>query len=208
MIGKLKGVLDTVGDDYVILDVAGVGYVLFCSAHTIRQLPATGHTITLQVETHVREDHIHLYGFTTRDEKKMFLQLTKINGVGSKVALAMLSVLTPEQIVMAIAAQDKHALTAAPGVGPKLALRLLTELKDVVAAGWSTSEGVAQVSAVQAGTEGQSHHIQDAVSALVNLGYQRAEAYRVIQRVAVSHKTVSVDMLITEGLRELAGAIG
>lgn len=207
MIGKLKGILDTVGEEYVILDVSGVGYVVFCSGNTIGRLPAAGHTVTLQVETHVREDHIHLYGFATHDEKKMFLQLTRVNGVGSKVALGILSALTPEEIVVAIAAQDKHALTAAPGVGPKLALRLLTELKDVVAAGWSVSEAVSQ-GIQKPENQGNHAHIQDAVSALVNLGYQRTEAYRVIQKVALGRDSASVDALITEGLRELAGAIG
>ena len=205
MIGKLKGILDTIGEEHVIIDVAGVGYVVFCSATTIRLLPDVGHTVTLQIETHVREDHIHLYGFATIDEKKMFLQLTKVNGVGSKVALGILSALTSEQIVMAIMAQDKQALTAAPGVGPKLAMRLITELKDSLAAGWS---GMGMASGHTAGNGGgglPQNDVLDAVSALVNLGYQRLDAHRVIQRIAAQHNGLSVDGLITEGLRELAG---
>lgn len=207
MIGKLKGLLDTVGEDFVMIDVSGVVYVAFCSAASLRQLPSIGHAVTLYIETHVREDHIHLYGFVTNEERKMFLQLTKINGVGNKVALAILSVLTPGQVVTAIAAQDKSAFTAAPGVGPKLAARLLTELKGQLGEHWiSSTPGSITGDATQ--TIGLARNdIMDAVSALVNLGYGRSDAYQAVQRVAAKEEAVPVDVLIRDGLKELAGAI-
>jgi Holliday junction DNA helicase RuvA len=208
MIGKLKGLVDTVGEDYAMIDVGGVGYVAFCSAGTLRQLPSVGEATTLHIETHVREDHIHLYGFASTEERRMFQQLTKINGVGNKVALAILSALSPGQIVTAIAAQDKQALTQAPGVGPKLAARLLTELKGQLGENWtsvSTAPIVSGPNTNGAGIGLARNDVMDAVSALVNLGYNRSDAYQAVQRVASKEESIEVDGLIREGLKELAG---
>jgi holliday junction DNA helicase RuvA len=207
MIGKLKGRIDSVGEDYVMVDVGGVVYIVFCSAGTLRQLPSAGEAAVIYIETHVREDHIHLYGFATTEEKKMFLQLVKINGVGNKVALAMLSVLNPGQIVTAIVAQDKKALTGVPGVGPKLAARLLTELKDQLGESWIGSSA-APVTSSSAPTMGIARNdVMDAVSALVNLGYNRSDAYQAVQRIASKEGGLPVDVLIRDSLKELAGAL-
>lgn len=201
MIGKLKGIIDTVSEDTVLIDVGGVGYVAFCSAHTLRILPPAGQAAVLWIETHVREDHIHLYGFATTEEKMMFLQLTKVNGVGNKMALAILSTLTPQQVVTAISAEDKPALTAAPGVGPKLALRIITELKEKLV-GMSVSSTVMPGHA-GASTQAEANGLSDAISALINLGYNRSDAYTAVNKAFTQHQDNSVDVLIREGLRTL-----
>lgn len=202
MIGKLKGILESTSDDHVIIDVAGVGYIVFCSAYTLRQLPVLGSLVNLWIETHVREDHIHLYGFISSEEKRLFLQLTKVSGVGSKMGLAILSALTPGQVVMAVASQDKTALMSASGVGPKLAARLLVELKDKLTLGLDVD-----ISAKNLSVSNKENSVQndanDAVSALVNLGYSRSDAFMVINRVASSNAELSVDQLIKEGLKAL-----
>src|SRR5215469_16365321 len=132
MIAKLTGILDRNGGDGVVIDVGGVGYLVFCSARTQRQLPGEGEAARLLIETHVREDHIHLYGFADEGERGAFRLLTTVQGVGAKLALAILSVLVPEALTTAIMAQDKAALARAEGVGPKLAQRIVNELKDKV----------------------------------------------------------------------------
>ena len=207
MIGKLKGIIEVLGEETLLLDVGGVGYVVFCSAYTLRQMPRVGEASSLWIETHVREDHIHLYGFATIEEKNIFQQLVKVNGVGNKMALAILSTLTPQQVITAIHAQDKQALQSAPGVGPKLAVRLLTELKDkVLDVGFFVMpEHTGSVEKIRV-TEPQGVHISDAVSALVNLGYSRSDAYLVVYKIAAHGESLPVDKLIRESLKELAGA--
>src|SRR5690242_17327897 len=123
MIRKLKGIVDSIETDAVILDVGGVGYGVFCSANTLRLLPREKESTTLFIETHVREDHIHLFGFATAEEQESFQTLVKVSGVGAKMAMAVLSAMTPSQIATAIAAQDQNAFKAVSGVGPKLASR-------------------------------------------------------------------------------------
>ena len=169
MIAKLWGRLDDILDDAVVVDVQGVGYHAFCSGRTLRRLPAAGAAVELHIVTHVREDHIHLYGFIDTIERDWFGLLQTVQGVGARVALALLAVIEPADLLVVIAAQDKAALMQANGVGGKLATRILTELKD--AAG-SVNLGSAAL-AVEAGAGGD---IGDAVSALVNLGYRRGEA--------------------------------
>jgi Holliday junction DNA helicase RuvA len=200
MIARLKGILDEIGDDWAIIDVGGVGYFVFCPGKTLQGLQKIGESVVLHIETHVREDHIHLYGFLTGGEKEWFGRLLNVQGVGAKVALAILSVLTPAEIGQAIAAQDKTMIGRANGVGPKLATRIVTELKDKV----SAFEGFEASPAVSGKPSGGSL-AADAVSALVNLGYKRAEA------VAATNKAVKrlgedagVQALIPEALRELA----
>ncbi len=185
MIAKLKGLVDSVGEDWVILDVNGVGYLVFASAKTLGKLPKVGEATSLLIETHVREDHIHLYGFGDVAERDWFKLLTTVQGVGAKVGLAILSALTAPDIMHAIAAQDKKVLTQANGVGPKVATRILTELKDKAGAiALSTPEGLSSNSgAVTSSSTGFGGAPVEAVSALVNLGYGRSEALAAVSKV-------------------------
>jgi len=130
MIGKLSGLVDSAGADWAIVDVSGVGYVVHCSGRGFAALPGQGEPVSLWIETHVREDHIHLYGFPEAAERDWFRLLSTVQGVGARVALAILSVLAPDDLIQAIAAQDQRAVARANGVGPKLAGRIVTELKD------------------------------------------------------------------------------
>ncbi len=201
MIARLKGILDEIGDDWAIIDVGGVGYFVFCPGKTLQGLPKIGESVVLHIETHVREDHIHLYGFLTGGEKEWFGRLQSVQGVGARVALAILSVLTPGEIAQAIAVQDRTMLGRAPGVGPKLATRIVIELKDKVPA----FEGFEPVPAVAGRSPGGSL-AADAVSALVNLGYRQADAMGAVSRVSRAQGgEASLEALIRGGLKELAG---
>ena len=169
MIAKLTGVLDSIGEDRVVVDVGGIGYLAYCSGRTLRALPAVGGSVALAIETHVREDHIHLYGFIDAAERDWFGLLTTVQGVGARVALAILTVLEPGVITDAVISHDKAAFTQAAGVGPKLAARLVTELKDRVGE-------LVVVRPIQFASEAAGDGagpVGDAVSALVNLGYRR-----------------------------------
>jgi holliday junction DNA helicase RuvA len=199
MIAKLSGILDSAGPEGVVVDVGGVGYLVFCSARTLRQLPGKGEAVRLVVETHVREDHIHLYGFFDEAERGAYRLLTTFQGVGAKVALAILGAVSPDALVAAIAAQDRAALTQADGVGPKLATRIVVELRDKVG---GLSLAAAPVGGATPILEGVA---ADAVSALVNLGYRRVDAFGAVARA--SRKVGSdakLDVLIRGGLKELA----
>lgn len=202
MIGKLNGIIDSVSGSHVILDVNGVGYVVTCSTRTLRQIGANGATATLRVETQVREDAISLFGFCDTEEQDWFKLLTTVQGVGAKVALSILGTVAPEQLAHVIAAQDKTALTEADGVGPKLALRLVTELKDKVPA--FTGRKTVLAGTPQAGTALRGSAASDAVSALVNLGYRRAEAFGAVASVSHDHPSAKLDDLIRLGLAELS----
>jgi Holliday junction DNA helicase RuvA len=200
LIAKLKGVVDTVDTDSAIIDVGGVGYLVSASARTLREL-AAGDAVTVLVETIVREDAIALYGFLETVERDWFRILTTVQGVGARVALSILSTLSPVEIARAIAAQDRATLSRPAGVGPKLAARLATELKDKAAA-----FGVAPLGkGVEAPAMPAGSINEDAVSALENLGYKRVEAFgavaRVTQRLGVEAK---LEAVITAGLQELA----
>lgn len=201
MIAKLTGLIDRSGAEGVVIDVGGVGYLVFCSARTLRLLPGVGEAARLLIETHVREDHIHLYGFIDEAERGAFRLLTTVQGVGAKLALAISGVLAPDALAAAIMAQDRAALAQADGVGPKLAARIVNELRDKVGglAGDSLSApGVA----VAAGNGGAA---SDAVSALVNLGYRRVDASGAVARAARQlGAEAGVDALIRGGLKELA----
>ena len=184
MIAKLKGLIDSVGEDWVVVDCGGVGYLVSCSTRTLARLEA-GTAAALLIETHVREDAILLYGFLDAGEREWFRLLTTVQGVGAKVGLAILSVASPDQLLQILAAQDKAGLTRANGVGPKLALRILTELKDKagkIALG-GFGGGAAIVSAATA-LPAATGRMEDAVSALVNLGYKRMEAFQAVGEVA------------------------
>ena len=204
MIAKLTGLVDSTGEDYVIIDVGGVGYSVFCSNRTLNMLATATGTVSVMIETHVREDHIHLYGFADEAERAWFKLLITVQGVGAKVCLAILSVLSPDNLVQAIAAQDKAAVTQAPGVGPKLATRILSELKDKVG-GISLGSTTAVLEGEVAYADGASQFANDAVSALVNLGYGRSDAFRVVHQAAAKlGADASVEVLIKDGLSELS----
>jgi len=205
MIAKLKGLLDSVSDSGLVLDVGGVGYQVFCSGRTLRGLPRVGEAVQLHIETHVREDHIHLFGFLTQAERAWFTLLQTVQGVGAKVALAILGSLSTEELTRALAAGDKAVLTRCDGVGPKLAVRLVTELKDKLD---GIDLGAAAVGLPSAGEaaviEGQGA-VGDALSALVNLGYKRVDAFSAVTIAARSlGDKADVAGLIRLGLKELA----
>ena len=204
MIAKLRGKVDKTGDGYAVVDVNGIGYLVYCSSRTLDILIGVTGEISVIIETHVREDHIHLYGFADESEKSCFKLLMTVQGVGAKVCLAILSALPPDNLVQAIAARDQTAITHAPGVGPKLATRIITELKDkitTIALNFAVkpSPGGGQI------TDGENQNLNDAVSALVNLGYGRSDAFRVVHQVASTITgDTSVEVLIKEGLVELS----
>lgn len=199
MIAKLSGLLDTIGDGSVVIDVGGVGYLVSCSAKTLSQLNP-GQTVGLLIETQVREDAIQLFGFMHADEKLWFRLLTTVQGVGAKGALAVLSVLAPEELVHAIAVGDRTALTRAAGVGPKLAARVISELKDKVPA----LSQVLPSAAVPASRSLPATIEGEAISALVNLGFKPLEARTAVSQAAVRLGTASnVEALIRGGLAEL-----
>ncbi len=202
MIAKLKGIVDQVDSDSAIIDVGGVGYLVSASARTLRDL-VVGGSVTVLVETIVREDAIALYGFLETAERDWFRILTTVQGVGARVALSILSTLAPDEIARAIAAQDRATLSRPAGVGPKLAARLATELKDKAAAFGIVPAGGEPSDASPPAPPGSIN--EDAVSALVNLGYRRVEAFgavaRVTQRLGAE---ANFDAVFRAGLQELA----
>jgi len=209
MIAKLKGLVDAVGEDWLVLDVNGVGYLVFASSKTLGKLPRVGEATSLLIDTHVREDHIHLYGFGDETEREWFRLLTTVQGVGAKVGLAILSALSTQDIVHAIAAQDKKPLTQANGVGPKVATRIVNELKDKAGAiALSVPDSASSVTGNSGGASpgaGFGGAPVEAVSALVNLGYGRSEA---LSAVTKANKTLGgngeLDALIRQALSELS----
>ncbi|TNC09556.1 Holliday junction branch migration protein RuvA [Methylobacterium terricola] len=207
MIGKLKGVVDSYGEDFVILDVHGVGYVVHCSARTLQRLPPTGEAAELAIETHVREDMIRLYGFRADAEREWFRLLQTVQGVGTRVALGVLSVMEPGDLATAIATGDKGAVARAPGVGPRLAARLVAELKDKAPAFAPVDPALIQLTgAVKANTAPQP--VADAISALVNLGYPQVQASAAVaaalKGAGEGAAAMEAKTLIRLGLRELA----
>ena len=217
MIAKLRGIVDGLGEDYAVIDVGGVGYLVFASNRTLSKL-TRGMEVSLWIETVVREDSISLYGFFHPLEKEWFLTLTKVQGVGAKVCLSILSALSPSQLSQAVAAQDKTSFTRANGVGPKLAARIVTELKDKIvtipmsaetndfAKGMdmdANEETAAYEDRLEARAE-DPNLMEDAISALVNLGYQRLEAYRAVSKAMAEGQAEDVSSLIRLALKEFA----
>lgn len=203
MIAKLSGLLDSVADNFCILDVNGVGYQVFCSARTLRNLPRPGEALRLHIETHVREEHIHLFGFVSASERECFNLLQTVQGVGAKVALGILSTLAPDELFRAIASADKTSLNRCDGVGPKLAVRLITELKDKV--GGIALGPVASATPAEVAMENANGPVADALSALVNLGYKRADAFGAVTTAARNlGDKANVQQLIPAALKELA----
>ncbi len=220
MIAKLKGIIDTIGEDYCIIDVNGVGYLVFASAKTLGRLTLKS-PASLLIETVVREDSITLFGFADALEKEWFITLTKVQGVGAKVCLSILSALTPMQLSQAITAQDQNSFTRANGVGPKLAARIVTELKNKI-----VTVPIVEVAkdinmalddnGLQAAEETEAYEdnltardddptkIEDAISALVNLGYQRLEAYKAVNQALIKAPDADMSELIRLALKEFA----
>ena len=204
MIGKLKGVIDSYGEDHVILDVNGVGYLVHCSARTLQELPPAGQVATLSIETYVREDQIRLFGFMTDVEREWFRLLQTVQGVGAKVALAVLGTLKPGDLASAIAMRDKAMVARTPGVGPKVAERVVTELKDKAPAYAEVDPALVRLSGALEDRRAPQP-ISDAVSALVNLGYgQPQAAAAVAAAVRSAGEGAEVKTLIRLGLKELA----
>ncbi len=213
MIAKLRGIVDTLAEDNCIIDVNGVGYLVYASAKTLAKL-TRNIEVSLLVETVVREDSLTLYGFFDPLEKEWFNTLTKVQGVGAKVCLAILSALTPLQMAQAVSAQDKNTFTRANGVGPKLAARIVTELKGkIVSVPVSefarevkmdaTEETENYVDNLEA-READPMKMEDAISALVNLGYQRLEAYKAVNAAALKEPEADMGTLIRLALKEFA----
>jgi Holliday junction DNA helicase RuvA len=200
MIARLRGRLDGIAEDHAVIDVGGVGYLVLCSARTLAALPAVGEAVDLHIETQLRAESIALYGFREPAERVWFRLLQTVQGVGARVALGLLSVLAPDELARAIAAQDKAALSRASGVGPRLAGRIASELRerlvDLPLPG--ALAGAAPIVAA-------SGAAADAVSALINLGYGRSEAHAAIAKAAATlGDQAAADALIRTGLQELA----
>jgi Holliday junction DNA helicase RuvA len=202
MIAKLAGILDQIAADGAVIDVNGVGYLAFCSTRTLGRLPPAGAPVRLLVETHVREDHIHLYGFVDTAERDWFRLLTTVQGVGARLALAVLSAIGPDELGFAILAQDRASLARADGVGPRLAARIVNELRDKAGPLAMTPPPAASTPAATPLGDGPA---ADAVSALVNLGYRRAEAFGAVAAAAQRlGATAAAEALIRAALQELA----
>lgn len=202
MIGKLSGIIDSFGSNHLILDVQGVGYHVNASSRTLGALGQVGDPAKLLIDTHVREDAITLYGFASAAEQAWFRMLTSVQGVGAKVGLSILSACPAERLGIVIAAQDRAALTQADGVGPKLAVRILTELKDK-AGKLDLGPASLKPSAAQASISVENGVESDALSALINLGYGRSEAYQAILK-AKDKANDNLQTLIREALKELS----
>lgn len=213
MIGKLSGIIDSFGEASIILDVSGVGYLVQASRRTLEKCGQTGDAVSLRIETNVREDAITLFGFIDEAEQSWFKLLTSVQGVGAKAGLSILSVCPPETLQIAIMSQDKAAITRADGVGPKLATRILTELKDkagkmaslnIAPASNNAATSPDAVEAASTSNQAADPSIQsDAISALVNLGYGRSEAFTAVSK-AIAAGNDNVQDLIREALKELS----
>jgi Holliday junction DNA helicase RuvA len=216
MIGKLVGVVDSISEDQALVDVNGVGYVVFCSATMLRDLPSPGSAVTLYVETHVREDSIKLFGFKDWLEKGWFVHLQGVQGVGARVALAILDSLSPSELQQAVALQDKSVFVRANGVGPKLAARIVTELKDkrppaphinLTAQGKAYISPSSEFGSSSDRADGLADIVlrNDAASALVNLGYGEVVAGQAVAGAYVQFDiNPSLDALIKAALQEIA----
>jgi Holliday junction DNA helicase RuvA len=206
MIGKLRGLIDSIFEDYTIIDVHGVGYRVFCSSKTLSFLQSQQGEVSLTIETNVKEDHIHLFGFLNQQEKDIFIKLCTVNGVGSKMCIKIMSVLTIEEINYAIISGDKKAFCRASGVGPKLAQRIITELKGSISkTGISLSTPTTSGQTTQTSTTSASQNlINDAISALENLGYDRSSTYKICVEKYNKNCNITLESLITESLRDLS----
>ena len=204
MIGKLKGSVDSFGPDWVILDVHGVGYLVHCSSRTLEALPRPGEAAVLSIETHVREQEIKLFGFASDLEREWLRLLLLVQGVGAKVALSVLGTLRPGDLASAVALQDKAMIARSPGVGPKVAARICTELKDKAPALSGLESNVVRLQA-DLGDRVAPRPAAEAVSALVNLGYAQAQASAAIAAaMQEAGEAAETARLIRLGLKELS----
>lgn len=208
MIGKLRGLVDEIDEDWVLLDVGGVGYEIHCPAKTLGNLPAKGEMVSLSIETHLRQDVIRLFGFANSHEREWFRALQTVQGVGAKVSLAVLSVLSTTDLARAVALEDTTAISQTPGVGAKVAKRIATELKDKAAklsgGGFETIAAAGSGGAASPRVGGGA--MADAISALVNLGYGRPQASEAVAKAlaASDGEEPETAELIRRGLKELA----
>ncbi|MEG9884244.1 MAG: Holliday junction branch migration protein RuvA [Hyphomicrobiales bacterium] len=202
MIGKLKGIIDSCGEDWAIIDVSGVGYHVICSGKTLAALPGVGEIVTLSIETHVREDQIALFGFASPIEREWFRLLQTVQGVGTRVALAILSTFAPSDLAGAIAMQDRAMISRAQGVGARVAQRIISELKDKGPALALANGGISGVQG--SGTEQSPSIMSDAVSALTNLGYGHLQASQAaMAALDTAGRDATTADLIPLALREL-----
>ena len=191
MIAKLRGIIDQIGEDYIIIDVSGVGYLVYCSSKVINKLSTKGQLDEILIQTIVREDQITLYGFKEENEKYWFDLLLKVQGVGAKTAIKGLSIMTPEELEMAILSEDKTLLTRIPGIGNKGALRICSELKDKTL----------NISIQSMSKPKQNNNIQDLISGLIGLGYGHHEAYQVISKLSNDDKSKKVEDMLQIALK-------
>jgi holliday junction DNA helicase RuvA len=205
MIGRLRGRVDGRGLDdrgggWALIDVGGVGYMVEGSARMLENLPADGEAVSLAIETYVREDQLRLFGFTSEEERSWFRLLMGVQGVGAKVALAIQGVLSASDLTQAIAAEDKAMVARAPGVGPKVAQRIVQELKDKI----PEAQFIANAGQPMEGADGKL--LQEALSALTNLGYQRVQANQALMaaRATLGDEADSIEALIKQALKEMA----
>ena len=204
MIGKLKGIVDSYGEDYVILDVQGVGYQVHCASRTLQALPPPGEAAVISIETYVREDQIKLFGFRSDIEREWFRLLQTVQGVGAKVALAVLGTLPPADLANAIALRDRATVARTPGVGPKVAERIVIELKDKAPALANIDPAVVHLSGAMDDNRAP-RPVADAISALVNLGYGQMQASAAIAAaLREAGEGAETARLIRLGLKELA----
>ncbi len=204
MIGKLRGIVDSYGEDWVILDVGGVGYQVHCSARTLQGMAPVGEAATLSIETYIREDTLRLYGFANDLEREWFRLLQTVQGVGARVAMAVLGTLKPGDLATAIALQDKSALQRSPGVGKKVAERIVAELRDKAPA-YSSADPMVVRLQQELDDRRAPRPVSDAVSALVNLGYAQVQASSAIAAATRSAgDAADAETLIRLGLKELA----
>ncbi len=205
MIGKLVGILDSVDEGCIILNVAGVGYRVFVSNRLISVLPSVGEGVSLFIQTHVREDHIHLFGFLDKVEQTVFNILTTVPGVGVKVALGILGALSADAIKLSIVSEDAKAFTKVSGIGPKLATRITNELKSKMGAISMASDNmINEMPAIDM----NNTLLNDSVSAFINLGYTKAEAGLMANRILKENPDASLGDLIRLALKELGAKNG
>lgn len=203
MIGKLKGVVDEIDDDHLIIDVHGVGYLVFASPRVLGSLPAVGEAVTLYIETQVREDAIRFFGFLTKLEQEWFRLLQNVQGVGAKVALALLGTLSPSDLANAIALRDIAMVSRAPGIGKKVAERIVTELKNKVPTFIADDNNIQLKQELGDGVASQA--ITDSISALSNLGYSRDQAANAVAAaLRLAGNEADSATLIRFGLKELS----
>jgi Holliday junction DNA helicase RuvA len=200
MIGRLRGRVDGRGDGWALIDVGGVGYMVEGSARMLDNLPGDGEAVSLAIETYVREDQLRLFGFASEEERSWFRLLMGVQGVGAKVALAIQGVLSAQDLTQAVAAEDKAMVARAPGVGPKVAQRIVQELKDKI----PEAQFMAVAGHPVDGADGKV--LQEALSALTNLGYQRVQANQALMaaRGKLGDEADSIEALIKQALKEMA----